>query len=250
MIPLFKSHYSIGRSILTLSPEGSSGDSIISICKEAEIEDLFLVEDSMSGFLEAYVNSSEAKLKLIFGLRITLCSDVKQKNEESRSGSSKVVVFCKNAKGYKRLVKIYGIAAKDGFYYEPRVDLNLLKEFWKDSELMLCVPFYDSFLYSNFLNGGNFVPDFSFCEPVFFIEDNELPFDGILADKVKDYCGSSLEMKRSKSIFYKDRKDFISYLTFKCINKRKTLNKPNLDHMCSEEFCLESWQDGRTLTKV
>ena len=198
----------------------------------------------MSGFLEAYINCKELKLNLIFGLRITLCSDITQKNEESRSSNSKIVIFCKGTEGYLRLVKIFGEGAKDGFYYEPRVDVSTLKKHWDSKDLMISIPFYDSFLFSNFLNGGRFVPDFSFCKPTFFIEDNELPFDGILKDKVNSYCGGAYDMQTVKSIFYNKREDFISYLTFKCINKRTTLNKPNLDHMCSEEFCFESWEEA------
>jgi DNA polymerase III subunit alpha len=247
MIPLFKSHYSVGRSILNLSSADEtsiSDSSILLISKKAGLKDVFLVDDSMSGFLEAYMNCEELELNLIFGLRITLCSDISQKNEESRSSNSKITIFCKSTGGYQRLVKIFGEGAKDGFYYEPRVDVSILKKHWSNEDLMICVPFYDSFLFSNFLNGGRYVPDFSFCKPTFFVEDNELPFDGILKDKVDSYCKDTYEMQRVKSIFYNKREDFISYLTFKCINKRTTLNKPNLDHMCSEEFCFESWQEA------
>jgi len=247
MTPLFKSHYSIGRSILNLSALEDSDkaeDSILLMSKKAGLEEVCLVDDSMSGFLEAYMNSKELGLKLIFGLRVTLCSDMLKKDEDSRASNSKVVIFCKNTEGYKTLVKIFGEASKKGFYYEPRIDIPKLKEHWNNKNLMICIPFYDSFLFSNFLNGGSFVPDFGFCDPKFFIEDNELPFDEILSDKVKSYCENAHAVEKVKSIFYGKRLDFISYLTFKCINKRTTLNKPKLDHMCSEEFCFESWQEG------
>ena len=57
MIPLFKSHYSLGRSILTLEDKDEKDDypdSIIQICKENKMKELYLVEDNMSSFLEAY----------------------------------------------------------------------------------------------------------------------------------------------------------------------------------------------------
>ena len=88
MIPLFKSHYSIGKSILTLEEEGSSIEdgpqSIIDLCKKNKIKDLFLVDDSMSGFLQGYLNSEKAKLNFRFGLRISVCEDLREKNEEQR----------------------------------------------------------------------------------------------------------------------------------------------------------------------
>ena len=46
------------------------------------------------------------------------------------------------------------------------------------------------------------------------------------------------------SDFYltKNKEDFKAYLTFKCINNRSALDKPQFDHMCSHEFSFESWE--------
>jgi len=43
------------------------------------------------------------------------------------------------------------------------------------------------------------------------------------------------------------REDFKAYLTFRCINNRTTLNKPNLEHMCSTEFSFESWKEAESV---
>ena len=73
MIPLFKSHYSLGRSILTLEDKNDKDDkdekddypdSIIQICKENKMKELYLVEDNMSSFLEAYSNCRKNNIKL------------------------------------------------------------------------------------------------------------------------------------------------------------------------------------------
>ena len=75
MIPLFKSHYSLGRSILTLEdkPERDGyPDSIIQIAKQNKLKEIFLVEDNMSSFLEAYTNCKNNNIKLNYGLRISV----------------------------------------------------------------------------------------------------------------------------------------------------------------------------------
>ena len=66
--------------------------------------DLFLVDDCMSGFLEAYTNTDKInkapyskKLKLIFGLRLTFCPDMNNKSEEGRKDSYKNIIFVNNA---------------------------------------------------------------------------------------------------------------------------------------------------------
>lgn len=252
LVPIWKSHYSIGRSILTLeSPEDCSEDgpdSIIKLCKDNEIEDLFLIDDSMAGFLEGCTKSKAAGINFHFGLRVTVCPDINTKNEESLKSSCKYVVLCKNNSGYERLIKIYSLAAKDGFYYEPRIDFPSLKKYWSNDDLALIVPFYDSFLCENNLKIKSCVPDFSFCEPSFFVEDNNLPFDHLLEDLVIKYVKSEFKdpdnyIVKTKSIYYKDKKDFKAYLTFKCINKRTTLESPRFDHLYSHEFSLESYNE-------
>mgnify|MGYP001204680614 CR=1 FL=1 len=188
-IPLFKSHYSLGKSILTLSDEDdpSGPDSIIGICKNHNLSQMFLVEDSMSGFLEAYTNSEKNKIQLIYGIRLTICRDMEKKNEQSLSEESKYIIFAKNKNGYKKLIKIYSEAATEGFYYVPRFDFDRLKENWDDKSLELCVPFYDSFLFKNCLLSKRVLPNVDFTEMTFFEEENNLPFDGLLRRRLRDY---------------------------------------------------------------
>ena len=77
MIPLFKSHYSIGKSILTLdAPEKvkeKGSDSIIDIALDAGLKQVILIEDTMHGFLEAKKRCDENNLQLIFGFRTNMC---------------------------------------------------------------------------------------------------------------------------------------------------------------------------------
>jgi DNA polymerase III alpha subunit len=245
-IPVFKSHYSLGRSILTLGAPGEQTPdapiSIFDILLENDIDELFLVEDSFGGFLEAYRNSKDNKVKLNFGLRLNFLCDIGEKDEEALKSRCKYVIFAKNTEGYKRLIKIWSLAAKEGFYYVPNMDFKTLKTLWNNDDLMLCVPFYDSFLHRNSLEGATCIPEFDFCDPVFLLEDNDVPFDDLIRDRVLNYIESSgHSVQKIKSIFYKNRDDFLAYLTFRCINNRSSLEKPNIDHMCSDEFCFESW---------
>ena len=55
VLPLFKSQYSLGRSILTLeNPDDmldKGPDSIVDIAEKNDLKELFLRDDSMTGFL-------------------------------------------------------------------------------------------------------------------------------------------------------------------------------------------------------
>ena len=243
MLPLFKSHYSIGKSILTLNDPNAVKDggpqSIFSIAKDQE--NLILVEDSLIGFLQAQKTAEKLGIQLIFGLRIS-CSHEALK-EDSKECLHKIIIFAKNDSGCKLLNKLYSKAhCENGGVITNRA----LKELWSEEDLSLYIPFYDSFIFMNNYHFCSCIPDFSFCNPTFFVENNFLPFDEDLRQKVTSYCESNkYEVEESKTIYYHNRKDFAAYQTYKCICskkfKQRTLNVPNFDHLASPEFCYESY---------
>src|SRR6056300_41356 len=243
MLPIFKSDFSIGKSILTLNhpkdlEDEEESDSIFSIALENNLSEITLVEDSLAGFLQAHKSSKDLGLKLIFGLRISV-SNSKDKDSEK----SKIIIFAKNDAGCKLLNKIYSFAYVElnGF-----IDFDSLKDFFTE-DLLIAVPFYDSFIFNNIFNFKSCIPDFSFCTPEFFIEKNNLPFDSILENRVKLYCkDNNYKNTLVKSIYYKSKKDFICFQTYKCIciisfSRSRTLESPNFDHLSSDEFSFESY---------
>ena len=182
MLPIFKSDFSIGKSILTLDlpkPEEDleSSDSIFSIAVENKLSKVVLVEDSLTGFLEAFKNSKSLGIELIFGLRITICNDssIDPKTDKGES-DNKVIIFAKNNKGCKLLNKIYSTAFTKG---NGRLDYDVLSKLFT-SDLDLVIPFYDSFIFNNTLFFKSCIPNFSFCDPKFLIERNNLPFDSLI----------------------------------------------------------------------
>lgn len=241
MIPLFKTHYSIGKSILTFSPKTTTGgpDSVLKIAKENGLNKIFLAEDNMHGFLQCKRLCDENDIQLVFGLRLQI-SESKDTKE-----NHKVIIFGKNDEGIKRLYKIYSYAfcQNEGFAY-----LDDLKKFWDNDSLSLCIPFYDSFVYYNNFTFDKFDPSIrDFGDVVFFIEDNGLPIDSFLADKVKKYSNTyDFNCELVKSIYYNKKSDFKAFQTFKIINNRKmgrtySLERPELSGCSSDEFCFESW---------
>ena len=239
MIPLFKTDYSIGKSILTTKPpekykEGGV-DSIFKIAQDYKFKNIVVLEDSMIGFLEIHRECKNLGIGLKFGLRI--------KTEHG----DKIAIFAKNGEGCKLLNKIYSFANTKN---EGKVTYEFLKQIWDEKKLKLAIPFYDSFLFHNLMYFENCIPDFSFTKPTLFLEENGLIFDEFLKEEVLNYAKTSeLETQNTKSIFYKNRDDFDAYVTYRCIcnrapGKAKTLNAPNLDYMASREFCWESYLDG------
>ena len=242
MLPLFKSDYSIGKSILTVDQESSEGGprSIFQIAQDNDLDQVILVEDSLTGFLKSQKNASDLGIDLIFGLRILFCDDLSKESDVH-----KIIIFAKNSQGCRLLNQIYSHAFTEG---GGVLDSNFLKDIWEEANLKLCIPFYDSFIFNNLMSFGTCILDAGFTKPIFFIEYNDLPFDEIVGTKVKEYCECNKhESIPVKSIYYNKRSDFAAYQTYKCICSRSSfgrsssLDKPNLDHCSSKEFSFESW---------
>lgn len=247
-VPIFSSHHSFN-SILTLESPTKKNDkgeeipnesSIFYLADKYNISPIFILEKEPSGFLEAIVNAKELNKQIVLGIKLFVVTDMLDKSEKSLDCQSKINIFAKNSQGYEDLLQIYNLAASEGKYYKPRIDWDNLRRLWTDN-LILVIPFYDSFLYRNFLEGKNclYSPP---TQAIFLEENNNLPFDSVLSEKLKETARIILP---AKSIHYEKKDDFLSYLAYKCITERKgtgtkTLIKPNLDHMSSEEFCLEA----------
>ncbi len=248
ILPLFKSHYSIGKSILTLDADDKTETkiketapvSICSIARHFNLSPVVIVDDNLSGFIEAYKNFESLGKQFIFGLRLTVCADMTQKNEESLKTESKVLIFLKNSAGYPGLLKVYSKAATEGKYYQPRIDWKVLKAMW-DPNLVLAIPFYDSFLFNNSFCGSMCVPDFP-VNPHLCLESHGLPFDNLLTGLVDDFSKKNdLPILNSHTVYYYRNSDITAYQTFRCISNRSTLEKPELDHFSSAEFSFESY---------
>ena len=226
MIPLFKTHASIGKSILRI-------DDVDRLTEN--LDDVYLVEDNMTGFPEAFRKFGQ---RLRFGLRFSIYNE--DLTEESES---KMVAFANGDDGCKDLFKLY----------TESFDKKLTTP-WKDySNLLFVVPFYDSFLHKNLTTFSNCIVDLPSNIP-FLLEDNNLPFDSLITDKILSYCQNQKnELIHAKSIYYENREDVEAFQTYKLICNRRpgrnySLSNPGLDHFGSDDFCMESWKEA-TLCK-
>ena len=237
MIPIFTSHYSFGKSILTLelptkcNPNGSR--SVFSIAEDAGFDKIFLLENSLTGFPQAIKNSEELGIHLVFGVQLEFI------------GGHKINVFARNSKGCKLLNKIYSKT----FSQDPsECSEEILEQYWDEDNLLLAVPFYDSFLHQNLTTFEVCTPNLRPFNPIFFLQNNNLPFDFLIRETVINYTkDNNLETEEVKSILYEKKEDVDALQTYKCICSRKfgksSLSKPNLDHFGSNEFCFESFNE-------
>jgi DNA polymerase III alpha subunit len=248
IIPIWKSHYSIGRSILTCDKaENEIVDnkpvSIFSLAKHHNLPEIYLMESSLTGFIEVVESAKDINIPLRFGYQVICCADIEDKSEKSFETEHKLTIWMKNSAAYSSLIKISSKASTDGFFYIPRIDYKNLKSLWSD-DLLLTVNFYDGFIHKNLMTyKSRVVPDFGRIKPTFFIEPlHGLPFDDLITNATLEYCkNNNFEILNTHSIYYYKESDIKAYQVFRCINARTTLNKPNLSFMSSDKFAFETW---------
>tara|TARA_S200002703_G_scaffold57092_1_gene49860 strand:- start:1684 stop:2373 length:690 start_codon:yes stop_codon:yes gene_type:complete len=229
MIPLFKTHFSIGKSILRI-------DDVDRICTDNNIEEVFLVEDTMCGFPEAFRTFKD---RLRFGIRFSIYNE-----DLSEESESKMIAFANGDEGAKELYSLY----------TQQFDKKITQPWDHTKHLQYVVPFYDSFLHKNLTTFSNCMVSVPSSVP-FFIERNGLPFDIILEEKIVDYIINTFgnvdeHIELAKSIYYENKEDVEAFQTYKCICNRQpgrqaSLSNPRLDHFGSDRFCVEAWKEDK-----
>lgn len=234
MKPIFKSTYSIGKSILSV-------DDIINICKENNLKTLTIVEDNLTSFMKFFHACSSNDIDLTYGLRITMYNC-----EGSTESDHKCVIFALDDKGCVLLNKIYSKAFVDN---DGRITYDELLSLWDQGSLAMVVPFYDSFIHQNNFFLKNCIPELDSFNPKFWIESNNLPYDELMRKKVSEFTKDKYPVSLVKSIYYQNKEDVEALQTYKILTNRSfgrqaTLSNPNLNHFSSDEFCWESYLEN------
>lgn len=135
------SHYSLQDAACTI-------DDLVNTAAKFEMKSLALTDHGvMYGASEFYKKAKKAGIKPIIGTEayITLETDRFKRGEEAKakSGGKKksrpynhLVLLAKNKTGYKNLMQLSSLGHTEGFYYKPRIDLDLLRE---KSEGLICL---------------------------------------------------------------------------------------------------------------
>ncbi|MDP2105238.1 MAG: PHP domain-containing protein, partial [Desulfobulbaceae bacterium] len=105
-------------------------------CKEFGMDTVTITDHgSMYGALEFYVAAKKAGLKPIIGCEFYVASSSRFSKETKASGTIPyyhLVLLAQNKNGYQNLLKLASIAHMEGFYYKPRIDKEVLREYSND----------------------------------------------------------------------------------------------------------------------
>ena len=106
--------------------------------KELDMKAIAITDHgNMYGTIKFYKECVVQGIKPIIGCEMYVSKRTRHDKETGLdSDSNHLILLAKNEKGYKNLMKIISVANLEGYYYRPRSDLELLKEF---SEGIICL---------------------------------------------------------------------------------------------------------------
>ena len=221
---------------------------------------------NMFGAIDFYCRCKDAGIKPILGSEIYFTpgsrfdrkaakrnkSVSSQDEEESSRQIHHLILLAKNNTGYKNLCKLLSQAYLEGFYYKPRADLELLKQY---SEGLVCTTAcLKGEVGYNFFTGQDeravkavtklhevFGDDF-YLE----IQENGIPEQKIVNEKVVAYAKEhGMKLVATNDCHYMTPEDATAQEVLLCVQTGKTYADENRMRMTSTEFYYKSPEEMR-----
>jgi DNA polymerase III subunit alpha len=221
---------------------------------------------NMFGAIDFYNRCKKAGIKPILGSEIYFTPGSRfdraqakrtktvgsQDEEESSRQIHHLILLCKSNIGYHNLCKLLSQAYMEGFYYKPRADIELLKEF---SEGLICTT---ACLKGEV--GYNFFTDqddraqraihklHEVFQDDFYLEiqENGIPEQRIVNEKVISYAkANNLQVVATNDAHYMTPEDATAQEVLLCIQTGKTYADENRMRMTSQEFYYKSPEQMR-----
>ncbi len=247
------SHYSILDGVCQLPP-------LVHRAKELGFHALALTDHgAMFGAYKFYQEALKGGIKPIIGMEAYIAPESRheKKAHGMRDASFHLTLLATSLKGYTNLMKLSSLAYTEGFYYKPRIDREILREYHEDiiamsgclsgeiSRLLLVDKFDEAVAvaeeYNEIMGQDNFYVE---------MQDNDLPEQHKiipLLKKVADKAG--VPIVASSDVHYVYPEDAKAQEVMVCINTGKLLSDTKRMKMGSEEFYLKSPEQMRLLFK-
>ncbi|MDO8430248.1 MAG: DNA polymerase III subunit alpha [bacterium] len=106
-------------------------DALVSRTKELGMDSLAITDHgALYGAVEFYKKAKKAGIKPILGVEAYIApKDHKLKENSGDDRYHHLILLVKNKTGWKNLIKLVTISHLEGFYYKPRMDKKLLREY-------------------------------------------------------------------------------------------------------------------------
>lgn len=188
----------------------------------------------------------------IIGCEFYTCADMHKRTSSERNH---LVLLAKNNVGYRNLIKLDSLAYIDGFYYKPRIDLDLLR---KHADGLVCLSGCISgkipqlLLHKKYDEAKAYALELKsiFADGDFYIElqNHNLPEELAvlpLLKKLADEIG--VKTVATNDAHYINKSDAEMQDVMMCINSGKRIDDENRLKFSTDEFYLKSAEEMQEL---
>ncbi len=237
-------HYSLLDGATRIGP-------LMQRCKELNMPAVAMTDHgNMFAAVEFYQAAKKAGIKPIIGSEFYIAPDSRfNKDYPGRKASSfHLLLLAMNRTGYENLLKLSSIGYLEGFYYKPRIDKEVLREF---SEGLICtstclggeIP--QAFIGKDRAAAETMAKDYLgiFGPERFFVElqDHGIPEQRILNPELTEMATRlGVATIASNDVHYLDEGDVEAHDILCCINTGKLVSDENRFKFETGEFYLKS----------
>ena len=223
---------------------------LVGRAKEMGMNSLAITDHGvMYGVIDFYKAAQAAGIKPILGCEVYVAPKSRLKKEKSDDGNyHHLVLLAENMEGYNNLLKLVSIGFTEGYYYKPRVDIEVLREHSRGLiALSACISgVVASVILSHGYDAGKeraLIYSEIFGEGNFFLEiqengiDEQNQVNQLLLRMAKE---TGLPLVATNDIHYIEKSDAEPHDVLLCIQTGKTVLDEKRMSMSTDQFYLKS----------
>ena len=206
------------------------------------------------GAIDFYTAMTEAGIKPIIGCEAYVCRDRKDKSATGRENSH-LILLCENNTGYQNLMRLISEGFLTGYYYKPRIDYDLIREY---HEGLICLSACLSGDLPKMLLGGQedsarkYIREMQeiFGEDHFYVEimDHHLREEKLVLPRLIAIARETgAPLVATNDCHYLEKKDAHAQEVLMCIQTGKTLADEQRMRMETGELYVKSEEEMRAL---
>ncbi len=215
----------------------------------------------MYGIIEFYNQAKKSGIKPIIGSEIYLAPksrwDKQLERDKKEETSYHLTLLAENNRGYQNLIKLVSLGFLEGFYYKPRVDKELLRNYGQGIiALSGCIsgeiPKY--IVSGQIETAKKILEEYMeiFGRDNFFLElqDSGIPeqkkVNKVLLKLSSEY---KIPMVATNDVHYLDKKDWKAHDVLLCIQTGSTINEAGRLKFPTEEYYFKNYDQMKELFK-
>ncbi|MFH1354729.1 MAG: DNA polymerase III subunit alpha [Candidatus Omnitrophota bacterium] len=233
---------------------------ILSLAKHYKMDSLAITDHgNMFGAVDFYLEAQKAGIKPIIGCEAYIApgSRLDKSSVGIEDASYHIILLAKDETGYENLMKLVSIGYREGFYYRPRIDKEVLSRYAKGligmtaclkgeiPSLLQQKRFNDALktadTYLNILGKDNLYLE---------LQANSIPEQKIVNEGlIKISKELDLPLVATNDVHYVKKEDAPAHEALLCIQTQTTLDDPNRMRFQTDEFYLRSPEEMKEIFK-